>query len=153
MKYKHGTVKTKVYQAWINMRRRCRDTKLKHWAGRGISVCSEWESFETFLTDMGEPLSEKHSLDRIDNDGNYNKENCRWATITVQINNRNRFARKNKTGYAGVYLNRTGKAYVASVKKINCGSYKTPEEAALAYNKKALEVYGDKAILNRIWMK
>lgn len=84
----HGMTNTKVWRAWAGMRSRCRDPKRKDYCGRGISVCERWEAFENFLADMGEPPTSKHSLDRVDVNGNYEPGNCRWATITQQIRNR-----------------------------------------------------------------
>jgi len=69
---------------------RCEKPKnpyFKHYGGRGITVCERWHTFVNFLADMGEPPSEL-SLDRINNDGNYEKSNCRWATWTQQANNK-----------------------------------------------------------------
>lgn len=87
----HGLSKTKTYQAWADMKTRCYNSKRVQFAfygGRGISVCDRWKnSFENFLADMGEK-PHGHSLDRIDTDGNYTKENCRWATQIEQCNNR-----------------------------------------------------------------
>lgn len=88
---KHGKSDTRIYTIWQNMIRRCSDQTLpSYWryGGRGITVCSRWKSFDHFLTDMGEPISEGLSLDRIDNDKGYSKENCRWATSTEQARNK-----------------------------------------------------------------
>lgn len=87
----HGMTKTKTYQAWRQMISRCSNKNnhaYKNYGGRGISVCYRWaNSFELFLQDMGEP-TEGQSLDRINNDGNYEPGNCRWTDSITQANNR-----------------------------------------------------------------
>lgn len=78
------------YLVWQNMRRRCHYpgyASFHRYGGRGISICDRWESYDNFLADMGERPSNLYSLDRIDNDGNYTPENCRWATRTQQQRN------------------------------------------------------------------
>ena len=89
---KHGKTKTRVWYAWFNMRKRCRDKTLEGYGGRGISVCARWSDFENFLEDMGEPPP-GHTLDRKDNDGDYTPDNCRWATRSTQQQNQRRTVR------------------------------------------------------------
>lgn len=88
----HGKSRTAEHRAWLKMRGRCADTLNKDYAdygGRGISVDPEWaESFEAFYRDMGDKPSRRHSLERSDVDGNYEKANCVWATPIEQANNK-----------------------------------------------------------------
>ncbi len=77
----------KEYNAWNAMKNRCnnpKDPSFYRYGGRGISVCDRWLTFENFLADMGNRPSKRYSLDRINNDGNYEPGNCRWATAKVQ---------------------------------------------------------------------
>jgi len=82
--------KTKVYASWAHMKRRCEnpaDQAYSRYGGRGITVCSEWATFTQFYADMGDAPTKKHTLDRLDNNLGYSKQNCKWSTPKEQCRN------------------------------------------------------------------
>ena len=146
IKFKHGKRWTSEYKTWSCLRDRCRNSKArdyKNYGGRGITVCERWDSFENFLNDMG-LRPEGMSLDRIDNDKGYSKDNCRWADKTTQ--NRNQRVRKdNKFGCKGVYYCNTYKRFKAVInvnkKRINLGTFKNKEDAIKARKEAELKYW------------
>lgn len=89
----HGGCYTPEYRSWAAMHGRCTNPEnpsYHRYGGRGITVCERWNEFNAFLSDMGERPSAKHSIDRIDGNGNYEPSNCRWATVQQQSDNKER---------------------------------------------------------------
>jgi hypothetical protein len=89
--FKHGKTRTDEHSIWLGILARCSNPNVisyHNYGGRGISVCDRWKTFLNFLDDMGPRPSKKHSIDRINPDGNYEPSNCRWATQIEQFRNK-----------------------------------------------------------------
>lgn len=105
------------YRAWAAMKNRCSNEKIKNYpryGGRGISVSPKWDDFNDFLRDIGLRPSPKHSLDRINNNGNYEPGNCRWATWKEQQRNR---SSNRKIVYNNQIITLTELAEIAGIRK------------------------------------
>lgn len=88
---KHGDHKSPEYYSWAGAKNRCRNPRNKdypNYGGRGIRFCSEWDDYRVFIADMGRRPNKTYSLDRIDVNGDYSKENCKWSTVLEQNKNR-----------------------------------------------------------------
>lgn len=101
--FKHGHAVngrlTHEYNCWAMMKQRClnpKATAYRHYGARGIGVCDRWRAFAAFIADVGSAPSPRHSLDRINNDGDYEPGNVRWATKSEQAKNQRPGLRPNK---------------------------------------------------------
>jgi len=117
----HGMKGTPIYSTWKAMNQRCRDansSSYKYYGERGIKICKRWEKFENFYADMGERY-EGMTLDRIDTNGDYCPENCRWATRKQQMRNmrRNRIIRYKDKDYC---LSELAEEFEVSISTLWC---------------------------------
>lgn len=152
---KHGSAKrnkvSKLYKVWSAIIQRCLNTKsnnYKRYGANGVSVCEEWESFDNFNTwSIANGYKEGLEIDRIDGTKGYSPTNCRF--VTKFQNNCNKKARS-KSGYKGVVI--VGKRFISRIKfqgkQITIGAFYSPIEAAIAYDRKAKEMFGEYAWLN-----
>ena len=132
-----GRSSTSEYHIWAEMKARCQNKNNKRFSsygGRGIQVCDRWagvNGFDNFLKDMGKRPGQRYSLDRINNDGDYCPENCRWATPNEQAANK-----RNNTKVPGVTYSKKDDAWLARLyykKKLAlCRQFKNYEEAVAA---------------------
>ena len=134
---KHGKYKDKIYCAWEGMIQRCtnkRNISYKNYGARGIDACNRWQIFENFYSDMGD-VPEGLSLDRINNDSGYSKENCRWATQRQQKMN-TRIRVDNTSGARGVA--KIDGRFRVSVCGKHIGMFNTIDEAKVVANQEIL---------------
>ena len=136
----HGLTYHKYYQTWRDMINRCTNPKNKKYmdyGGRGITVCEEWLDVRNFVAwcDLTRPDTEGLSLDRIDVDGNYEPNNCRWADASTQALNQ-RISKSNTSGFVGVDFKPNENKYVARItvlgNRVYIGTFKVIEEAVQA---------------------
>ena len=153
----HGLGGTRLYTVWRDIKRRTLNPKHKNYndyGGRGITICDEWLDVQNFYNwAISNGYSDELSIDRIDNNGGYYPENCRWATQTIQ-NRNTRIQKNNTSGYKGVSHHKGNNKYVAQItinnKSIYLGYFQTAEDGAVAYNNYIIENNLEGFILNEI---
>lgn len=139
-KPKHGMSHSRIYQIWSDMKQRCLNSKHKwyqSYGGRGITICDEWIDFLPFYNwAIENGYSDDLTIDRINNDGNYCPNNCRWATHKQQVHNSGVMDCRSNTGFVGIsqYSEKNRKKrYAAELKRdgirYRLGRFYTPEEA------------------------
>lgn len=154
--HKHGESATRLHAIWCGMRSRCKGSKSqltkKYYRDRGITVCSEWDHFETFRDwAIENGYQDNLELDRRDNNLGYSPANCRWATRSQQMSNtRKRVVKNVSSKYKGVqkYRNRWKATITENGKPKHLGCFDDEESAAKAYDAYALRLYGDFASTN-----
>ena len=137
---KHGYYLHDLYSTWDNMCRRCNNPKhkeYKNYGARGIKVCDRWMDVGNFIEDMYPSWVEGLTLDRVDVNGNYEPDNCRWVTNEIQHRNTRDIQSNNTSGFRGVSWDKRRNKWVVSItvnnKQINLGRYQTALEGAKRY--------------------
>lgn len=141
--YKHGKSKTKIYKIWQRIKRRCyyvRESNYKDYGGRGIVMQLNWVTdflkFESYVTkldsynkeNIGRKTKVGLSIDRINNDGNYEEGNLRWSTSSIQNRNK-RMPSDNTSGYIGVSLDKRSDKFYATIMNLHLGTHEVASEA------------------------
>jgi len=146
----HGMNETRQYQTWADMKTRCDNVKhawYPEYGERGIGYQDSWVKFESFWEDMKETYQHHLTLDRIDNDKGYSKDNCRWAEAKYQSHNQ-RKSKNAKNKYIGVRIDdkcdNIGVRIKNNGKNLHLGTFETEELGAKAYDDASEILYGDR---------
>ena len=138
----HGLSSHPLYHVWFDIVDRCHNensVNYKDYGARGITMCERWHDIKLFIEDMNSSYKTGLTIDRVNNDLNYDISNCRWTTRSVQSQNTRLLCKRNTSGYRGIYLHKSSNKWNSSIcvnnKRIYLGSFDNPEEAAIAYNK------------------
>lgn len=141
----HGLSYSQFYKTWSNMMGRCYNLKNKHYqsyGGRGISVCTDWQDLANFVSWAESTYIEGMTMDRINNDGNYEPTNIRWTNKTTQAVNQ-RIKKNNTSGYVGVVWYKITSKWVAKIMVnkivIHLGYFNSVQEAVLARDNYIIE--------------
>lgn len=140
--FTHMLTRHSLFKTWSGMMDRCYNNKnprYYNYGDRGISVCKRWHDIENFIEDMNDMYLKGLTLDRIDNNGNYEPSNCRWATKEIQARNTRKIRINNKSGYRGVCFYKARNKFTAQItvnsKKIHLGYFFKSLDAAKEYEK------------------
>ena len=138
----HGLRSHQLYNTWHNMKHRCYNpinVRYNEYGVRGIKVCDRWLDIKNFIEDMFPSWEEGLTLDRIDVNGNYEPDNCRWATINTQARNTRDIMKTNTSGFRGVAWHKGSDKWQSRItlnnKRLHLGYYTTALEAAKAYER------------------
>lgn len=142
----HGLSYHRLYSVWSHIIQRCNNPKDKayiNYGARGITICEKWLKIENFIEDMYPTFQEGLSIDRINNDLGYSKDNCRWVNRNIQQRNGRILQKNNTSGYRGVYFNKLTNKWqtciVINGKHNYIGSFADIIEAAKAYDKYVID--------------
>jgi len=145
----HGMCGTPEYRSWAHMKERCANPNNKDfldYGGRGIGIKKEWLVFESFFADMGLKAHPDLTIERVDNEKGYSKENCIWASRVVQSRNQ-RIPKNNTSGYAGVYFCKKSNSHRSYIDvgghRIHLGFFPTIEEAIEARKQGELKYWAE----------
>ena len=139
---KHNCAYHPLYPCWKSMKHRCYNLNHQHYnsyGGRGIQVCERWLDVGNFIEDMYPSFQKGLSLDRIDVDGNYEPDNCRWTTKEIQSRNTRDIQSNNTSGFRGVFWDTNRSKWLSLItmnnRQIYLGRFSTALEAAKAYER------------------
>lgn len=138
----HGLSNSRLYSIWQNMKTRCTNPNVdcyQHYGGKGVSICTEWLTFEGFLESLPEGYADNLELDRKDSSGNYGPSNCRWVDRSVQCFNRD-------TDFGGVTYCERDELWRGKITKDGKSYqkyFKLESEATAWREQKEIELYGD----------